>query len=79
VVVAPAVFSADYAAGARFDERWTDACTVAPVLVTSRAEAARTAMGLARPGDVVVSFAQIGTGRETARMAMGQAAPQLVT
>ncbi|GAB3242620.1 glutamate ligase domain-containing protein [Nocardioides dilutus] len=79
VVVAPAVFSADYAAGARFDERWTDACTGAPVLVTGRAEAARTAMGLARPGDVVVSFAQIGTGRETARLALGQAAPQAGT
>ena len=26
VVVAPAVFSADYAPGARFDERWADAC-----------------------------------------------------
>ena len=77
VVVAPAVFSADYSAGARFDERWTDACSVPPILVADRAEAARTAMGLAGPGDVVVSFAQLGTGRETARMAMGQQAPQV--
>jgi UDP-N-acetylmuramate--alanine ligase len=76
VVVAPAVFSADYAAGARFDERWTDACPVPPVLVAGREEAASTAMGLARPGDVVVSFAQLGTGRETARYALGEAAPQ---
>ena len=71
VVVAPAVFSADYAAGPRFDVRWTDACSVPPVLVADRAEAASTAMGLARPGDVVVSFAQVGTGRETARYAIG--------
>ncbi|MBJ7356808.1 Mur ligase domain-containing protein [Nocardioides sp.] len=73
VVVAPAMFSADYAAGARFDERWTDACTVPPVLVTSREEAAAAAMSLAGPGDVVVSFAQLGTGRETALMALGEA------
>lgn len=78
VVVAPAVFSTDYAAGARFDERWTDACTVPPVLVASRSEAASTAMGLARPGDLVVSFAQLGTGRETARMMVGQPAPLVV-
>ncbi len=77
VVVAPAVFSADYTAGARFDQRWTDACTVPPVLVADRAAAAETGMALAREGDVVVSFAQLGTGRETARMAMGQAAPQV--
>lgn len=76
VVVAPAVFSADYAAGARFDERWTDACSVPLVLVADREAAARTAMDLARAGDVVVSFAQLGTGRETARYAMGLAAPQ---
>lgn len=79
VVVAPAVFSVDYAAGAGFDARWTDACTVPPVLVTSRAEAASTAMALARPGDVVVSFAQLGTGRETARMALGQVVPQVAS
>lgn len=72
VVVAPAVFSADYAAGARFDERWADACTAPLDRATSRAEAARMAMDLARPGDLVVSFAQLGTGRETARAAMGQ-------
>lgn len=79
VVVAPAVFSADYAAGAGFDARWTDACTAALVLVASRAEAASTAMGMARAGDIVVSFAQLGSGRETARMALGgQGAVQTV-
>ena len=72
VVVVPPVFSVDYAEGARFDETWTDSCRAPTVLVRSRAEAARTAMGLAGPGDVVVSFAQIGTGRETALAAMGE-------
>jgi len=74
VVVAPAVFSADYTAGARFDERWTDACTAPLTRVASRAEAASTAMALARPGDLVISFAQLGTGRETAVAALGQVA-----
>lgn len=72
VVVAPAVFSADYGAGATFDERWAEACTAPVARATSRAEAASTAMDLARPGDIVVSFAQLGTGRETARAALGR-------
>jgi UDP-N-acetylmuramate--alanine ligase len=76
VVVAPAGFSPDYADGPRFDERWTDACSVPPVLVGSRAEAASTAMSQARPGDVVVSFAQVARGRETARFALGEAEPE---
>lgn len=78
LVVAPAAFSGDYAAGAPFDERWAEACSLPPVLVADRAEAADTAMSLARPGDVVVSFAQIGAGRETALRAVGAARPQAV-
>ena len=77
VVVGPAVYSADYAPGVGFDERWTDACPVPPLLVGSRAEAAAAAMALARPGDVVVSFAQVGTGRETALHALGATEAEL--
>ena len=55
----------------RFDVRWTDACSVRPVLVADRAAAAARRWPWRAQGDVVVSFAQVGAVRATARYAMG--------
>lgn len=70
VVLAPAVFSPDYASDGRVDPGWTRACTSLSVEVSSPDEAASAAMSVARPGDVVVVFAQLEVGREISRLAL---------
>jgi UDP-N-acetylmuramate--alanine ligase len=74
VVLVPPVFSADYSSGRPFDAAWGDACPVPTTRVGDRAEAVAAAMGLARPGDVVVFFAQLNTSRTMAESAVGGAA-----
>ncbi len=74
VVLAPAVFHADYDAGRPFDEGWVNSCRVEPVLARDRDDAAAVARRLSEPGDVIVFFAQIHSAREMAEGLVARAA-----
>lgn len=59
VLLLPPAFSADFAAEGRADDDWLDAFSVPLSRVESEAEGVAEAVARARPGDVVVLFAQV--------------------